>query len=75
MDSQRGNRYQPNFVVFPNGCPNAENRKSPENNSWDEVWMRVKFTGPAYVPGSSQQNAIVIDQVVFVRSSAPQEGK
>ena len=46
--------------------------KTPENNSWDEVWMRVKFTGPAYVPGSTQQNAIVIDQVVFVRSSAPQ---
>ena len=37
------------------------------DNTWDEVWIRAKFTGPAYVTGSMQKNAIYIDLVVFKR--------
>ena len=37
------------------------------DNTWDEVWIRAKFTGPAYVPGSTQKNAIYIDLVAFTK--------
>ena len=37
------------------------------DNTWDEVWIRAKFTGPAYVPGSTKKNAIYIDLVAFTR--------
>ncbi len=40
------------------------------DNTWDEVWFRAKFTGPAYVPGSSQKNGMYIDLVVFTREKA-----
>ena len=43
------------------------NPDDPKDNVWDEVWMRAKFTGPAYVPGSTRKNAMFLDQVVFVR--------
>ncbi len=36
------------------------------DNTWDEVWIRAKFTGPAYLPGSTKKNAIYIDLVAFV---------
>lgn len=38
-----------------------------ENNKWDNVWFRAKFTGPAYVDGSAKKNGIYIDLVVFTR--------
>ena len=41
--------------------------EDPLDNVWDEVWFRAKFTGPAYVPGSTAQNGILIDQVIFKR--------
>ena len=37
----------------------------PEDNTWDEVWMSAKFTGPAYVPGSVKENAVWVDMVVL----------
>ena len=37
------------------------------DNTWDNVWIRAKFTGPAYLPGSTQKNAIYIDLVVFTK--------
>ncbi|MBQ7650368.1 MAG: DUF4838 domain-containing protein, partial [Victivallales bacterium] len=40
------------------------------DNTWDEVWFRAKFTGPAYVPASTKQNAMYIDLVVFTRDKA-----
>ena len=41
--------------------------ENPKNNIWDEAWLRIKFTGPAYVPSSTKKNAMFIDQVVFIR--------
>ncbi|MBQ9500666.1 MAG: DUF4838 domain-containing protein [Lentisphaeria bacterium] len=40
---------------------------TPADNMWDEVWMSAKFTGPAYVPGSTKENAIWIDMVVLTK--------
>ena len=37
------------------------------DNVWDEVWMSAKFTGPAYVPGSTKENAIWIDMLVLTK--------
>ena len=41
---------------------------NPLDNTWTQVWFRGKFTGPAYVPGSTQKNAIWIDTVVATRN-------
>ena len=41
-----------------------------DNNRW-QGWFRAKFTGPAYVAGSSQDNAIWIDLVVLTRPGEP----
>ncbi len=44
-----------------------------DNNSW-QCWFSAKFTGPAYVAGSSQGNAVYVDQVILVRpGSMPTE--
>ena len=40
------------------------------DNTWDEVWFRAKFTGPAYVPTSTKKNGIYIDLVVYKRDKA-----
>ena len=40
------------------------------DNTWDEVWFRAKFTGPAYVPASTKKNGIYIDLVVYKRDKA-----
>ena len=39
-----------------------------KDNTWEQIWFRAKFTGPAYVKGSTKENAIYIDTVVAVRS-------
>ncbi|MBR2510163.1 MAG: DUF4838 domain-containing protein [Lentisphaeria bacterium] len=39
----------------------------PRDNTWDEVWVSAKFTGPAYVKGSKKDNAIWVDMVVATR--------
>ncbi|MBQ6474003.1 MAG: DUF4838 domain-containing protein [Victivallales bacterium] len=41
---------------------------NPLDNTWDQVWFRGKFTGPAYVPGSAKENAIWVDTVVATRN-------
>jgi len=41
---------------------------NPLDNTWEQVWFRGKFTGPAYVPGSAKENAIWIDSVVATRN-------
>lgn len=38
-------------------------------NIWD-VWVSVKFTGPAYVDGSKKKNEIYWDQIMLVRPDA-----
>ena len=40
---------------------------TPREDNTYKCSFRVKFTGPAYVKGSSQPNAISIDQVVLIR--------
>ena len=40
---------------------------SAEDNTWDEAWVSIKFTGPAYVPGSKKENAIYVDMAVLVK--------
>ncbi|MBQ7179128.1 MAG: DUF4838 domain-containing protein [Victivallales bacterium] len=35
-------------------------------NTWD-AWFSAKFTGPAYVKGSTKENAIFIDMLVLTR--------
>ena len=37
------------------------------DNTFDQVWFSAKFTGPAYVPGSTKENAIWVDMAVAVR--------
>ena len=37
-----------------------------KENLWD-CWFSVKFTGPAYVPGSKKKNAVWVDTVVLTR--------
>ncbi len=39
------------------------------DNTWDEVWIRAKFTGPAYLPASTKKNAIYIDVVAFLQNT------
>ena len=41
---------------------------NPLDNTWDQVWMSAKFTGPAYAPGSTKENAIFVDMVCIVRN-------
>jgi hypothetical protein len=41
---------------------------NPRDNTWDQIWFSAKFTGPAYVPGSTKDNAIYVDMVVAVRN-------
>ena len=43
-------------------------------NKW-QGWVRAKFTGPAYVPGSKQENAIWVDVVVLTRPGEPSLSK
>lgn len=43
----------------------------PDFNKWD-VWVSVKYTGPAYVAGSTKPNQIFWDQVVLVRPGQAQ---
>ncbi|MBO4345070.1 MAG: DUF4838 domain-containing protein [Victivallales bacterium] len=38
-------------------------------NVWD-IWFSAKFTGPAYVNGSTQKNAIWVDQVLLLKADA-----
>ena len=38
----------------------------PDFNKW-EVWVSAKYTGPAYVAGSTKPNQVFWDQVVLVR--------
>ncbi|MBQ9335772.1 MAG: DUF4838 domain-containing protein [Lentisphaeria bacterium] len=40
---------------------------NPLDNTWDEVWFSAKFTGPAYVKGSTKENAIYVEAAVLVR--------
>lgn len=53
------------FYVLTNG--------DDADNTWDETWFRAKFTGPAYVPGSTKKNAIYIDVVVLKRDKGLQD--
>ena len=43
---------------------------NPMDNMWDQVWFSAKFTGPAYVAGSTKENAIFVDMVCVVRNQA-----
>ena len=45
----------------------AETDGTAEDNTCDEAWVSVKFTGPAYVPGSKKENAIYVDMGVLVK--------
>jgi len=38
----------------------------PGYNVW-ETWISVKYTGPAYVKGSTKQNGVFLDQVILVK--------
>ena len=40
---------------------------NPLDNTWNEIWFSAKFTGPAYVKGSTKENAIWVDMAVLVR--------
>jgi hypothetical protein len=41
---------------------------NPLDNTWDQIWVSAKFTGPAYVKGSTKPNAIWVDMAVLVRN-------
>ena len=38
----------------------------PGYNVW-ETWLSVKYTGPAYVKGSTQKNGVFLDRVILVK--------
>ena len=46
---------------------------NPLDNTWDQVWFHAKFTGPAYVPGSTKENAVYIDMAVIVRGEKDEQ--
>jgi len=37
-----------------------------EPNAQYEIWASVKLTGPSYSPGSTKQDAVYLDRVIFV---------
>ncbi len=41
----------------------------PGDSTW-ETWCSVKYTGPAYVKGSTKQNGVFLDQVILVKPGA-----
>ncbi|MEI6421945.1 MAG: DUF4838 domain-containing protein [Lentisphaerota bacterium] len=41
----------------------------PGYNIW-ETWISVKYTGPAYVKGSTQKNGVFLDQSILVKPEA-----
>lgn len=41
---------------------------NPLDNTWDQIWVSAKFTGPAYVKGSTKPNAIWVDMAVLIRN-------
>ena len=43
----------------------------PGYNIW-ETWISVKYTGPAYVKGSTQKNGVFLDRVILVK---PEDAK
>ncbi|MFA6176560.1 MAG: DUF4838 domain-containing protein [Phycisphaerae bacterium] len=56
-------------VDLTTGYTNADGL--PGYNVW-ETWFSVKYTGPAYVKGSTQKNGVFIDRVILVK---PEESK
>lgn len=44
--------------------------KNPARNIVD-VYVSIKFTGPAYVKNSAKENAVFIDQLVFAHTGLP----
>ncbi|MBR2508341.1 MAG: DUF4838 domain-containing protein [Lentisphaeria bacterium] len=46
---------------------------NPLDNTWDQVWFHAKFTGPAYVPGSTKDNAVYVDMAVIVRGEKDEQ--
>ena len=40
-----------------------------DENDWI-CWFSAKFTGPAYVPGSTKKNAVSVDTIVLVKEEA-----
>ena len=46
---------------------------NPLDNTWEQVWFHAKFTGPAYVPGSTRDNAIYIDMAVITRGEKEEQ--
>jgi hypothetical protein len=45
----------------------------PLDNTYDQVWFSAKFTGPAYVKGSTKENAIFVDMAVITRGEKDNE--
>ena len=54
------------------GCPDLAKKayvpdETPGANDW-EVWVSARFTGPAYIRGSTdQENGYYLDRVILVR--------
>ncbi|MBT5608599.1 MAG: DUF4838 domain-containing protein [Lentisphaerae bacterium] len=53
------------------GCPidgayQLADGMDPAVNDWD-VYVSLKLTGPAYAPGSTQENAVWMDRVILVK--------
>jgi len=44
----------------------------PGYNIW-ETWISVKYTGPAYVKGSTQKNGVFLDRVILVKPEEPRK--
>lgn len=59
------------FIQFDlsSAYANADGRE--DLNDYD-VWFSARFTGPAYVPGSTKKNAIAMDCAVLVRADTPE---
>jgi len=45
----------------------------PSDPNWYDVYLSAKFTGPAYVPGSTRPNGIWIDRLLLRRTQPPKE--
>ncbi len=57
--------------VFDQRLLEAYNSALPDQNFY-EVYVSLKLEGPAYVPGSTRENAFSIDRIILVKVDPPQ---
>ena len=45
----------------------ADGIEEANNPNYFDVWVSIRFQGPAYVKGSAKENAVYIDRAALIR--------